>query len=80
MSYELRIIRRILEIGVSSKHGINAVVHSDGHICIYVHDNRAGRAVVDSFYTDEHSDERDVFVWLNEWAETIREEREYDTD
>ncbi len=80
MSYELRIIRRLLEIGSSSKHSLNANVHSDGHINIYVHDSRAGKAVVDSFYTDEHNDERDVFIWLDDWADTIREERDYDTD
>ena len=80
MSYELRIIRLLLEIGISSKHSINAVVHSDGNINIYVHDSRAGQAIVDSFYTDEHNDERDVFIWLDDWADTIREERDYDTD
>lgn len=80
MSYELRIIQRLLEIGVSSKHNINANVSSDGYIVLYVHDSRAGQAIIDSFYTDEHNDERDVFVWLNNWAENIREEREYETD
>lgn len=80
MRYELRIIRRLLEIGKSSKHSIDASVCSDGHINLYVHDNRAGQAVVDSFYTDEHNDKRDVFEWLNDWADTIREEREHDTD
>ena len=79
MEYRLRIIRRIIEIGESSKHCINANVGSDGNISIYVHDNRAGHAVVDSFYTDEHDDERDVFIWLKEWAETIREERYNET-
>ena len=80
MSYELRIIRRLLEIGKSSKHSIDANVSSDGHINLYVHDSRAGQAVVDSFYTDEHNDERDVFEWLNDWADTIREERDRETD
>lgn len=80
MSYELRIIRRLLEIGTSSKHSLDANVSSDGHISILVHDSRAGQAVIDSFYTNEHEDERDVFLWLNDWADTIREEREYDTD
>ena len=80
MSYELRIIRRLLEIGTSSKHSLDAMISSDGRISIYVHDSRAGQAVVDSFFTDEHKDERDVFLWLDDWADTIREEREYDTD
>ena len=80
MGYKLRIIRRLLEIGVSKKHCINATVGSDRDISIYVHDNRAGHAVVDSFYTDEHTDERDVFVWLNSWAEIIREERDRETN
>jgi hypothetical protein len=80
MSYELRIIRRLLEIGKSSKHSIDANVSSDGRISIYVHDSRTGQAVVDSFYTDEHNDDRDVFEWLNDWADTIREEREYETN
>lgn len=78
MSYELRIIRRVLEIGESSKHSVNALVGSDRDITLYVHDKRVGQAVVDSFYTDEHKDERDVFLWLNDWAEAIREEREQD--
>ena len=80
MSYELRIIRRLLEIGTSSKHSLDAAVCSDGHINIYVHDSRAGQAVVDSFYVDEHEDERDVFKWLNDWAEIMREERDRETD
>ena len=80
MSYELRIIRRLLEIDKSSKHSLDANVSSGGDIRIYVHDSRAGQAVVDSFYTDEHNDERDVFEWLNDWADTIREERDYETD
>lgn len=80
MSYELRIIRRLLEIGTSSKHSIDATISSDGHISLYVHDNRAGQAVVDSFYVDEHEDKRDVFEWLNDWADTIREERDYETE
>ncbi len=80
MSYELRIIRKVLEIGESSKHSVNAMVGSDRDITLYVHDKRTGQAVVDSFYTDEHEDERDVFLWLNDWAETIREERYNDTD
>lgn len=79
MSYELRIIRRLLEIGKSSKHSIDATISSDGRLRLYVHDNRAGQAIVDSFYTDEHEDEREVFVWLNEWAEIIREERYNET-
>jgi hypothetical protein len=78
MSYELRIIRRLLEIGKSSKHSIDASVCSDGHISLYVHDSRAGQAVVDSFYTDEHENETDVFIWLNAWADIIREEQRYD--
>lgn len=78
MSYELRIIRRVLEIGESSKHSVNAIVGSDRDITLYVHDKRVGQAVADTFYTDEHDDERDVFMWLNDWAETIREEREQD--
>lgn len=80
MSYELRIIRRLLEIGKSSKHSLVAIVNSYGGIRIYVHDSRTGQAVVDSFYTDEHEDEREVFVWLNEWAEIIREERYNETN
>lgn len=80
MRYELRIIRRLLEIGKSSKHSIDATISSDGHISLYVHDNRAGQAVVDSFYAYEHEDKRDVFEWLNDWADTIREERDYETD
>jgi hypothetical protein len=80
MSYELRIIRRLLEIGKSSKHSINALVGSDRDITLHVHDSRAGQAVVDSFYVDEHEDKRDVFEWLNDWADTIREERDYETD
>lgn len=80
MSYELRIIRRLLEIGKSSKHSLDANVSSGGDIRIYVHDSRTGQAVVDSFYTDEHNDERDVFEWLNDWADTIREERDNETD
>lgn len=80
MSYELRIIRQLLEIGESSKHSLDANVSSGGDIRIYVHDSRAGQAVVDSFYTDEHNDERDVFEWLNDWADTIREERDRETD
>lgn len=78
MSYQLRIIRRLLEVGESKKHSINANVATDGHIVLYVHDSRAGRAVVDSFYTDEHEDERDVFTWLNAWADIIREEQHND--
>lgn len=80
MSYELRIIRRLLEIGKSSKHSLDADVSSDGRISIYVHDSRAEQAVIDSFYVYEHEDERDVFEWLADWADTIREEREHDTD
>ncbi len=80
MRYELRIIRRLLEIGTSSKHSINAFVHSSGDIVLYAHDERAGKAVVDSFYVYEHDDERDVFEWLNDWADTIREERDYETN
>lgn len=80
MSYELRIIRRLLEIGKSSKHSIDAIIRSDGQISLYVHDSRAGQAVVDSLYIDEHNDKRDVFEWLNDWADTIREERDYETD
>lgn len=80
MSYELRIIRRLLEIGASSKHSIDATISSDGRLDLYVHDSRAGQAVVDSFYIDEHNDKRDVFEWLNDWADTIREERDYETD
>lgn len=80
MSYELRIIRRLLEIGKSSKHSIDAIIRSDGQISIYVHDSRAGQAVVDSFYAYEHNDERDVFEWLSDWADTIREERDCETD
>ena len=80
MSYELRIIRRLLEIGKSSKHSLVAIVNSYGGIRIYVHDSRTGQAVVDSFYTDEHTDERDVFKWLNDWADTIREERDYEAN
>lgn len=80
MSYELRIIRKVLEIGESSKHSVNAMVGSDRDITLYVHDKRTGQAVVDSFYTDEHNDDRDVFEWLNDWADTIREEREYETN
>lgn len=80
MSYELRIIRRLLEIGKSSKHSLDAFVHSNGDIIIYVHDNRAGQAVVDNFYSYEHEDEKDVFEWLNDWADTIREERDYETN
>ena len=80
MRYELRIIRRLLEIGKSSKHSIDAAVSSDGRLSLYVHDSRAGQAVVDSFYVDEHKDERDVFEWLNDWADTIREERDYETN
>ena len=78
MSYELRIIRRLLEIGKSSKHSIDATISSDGYIRLYVHDNRAGQAIVGSFYVDEYEDERDVFEWLNDWADTIREERDYE--
>ena len=80
MSYELRIIRRLLEIGTSSKHSIDATISSDGRLSLYVHDNRAGQAVVDSFYVYEHEDERDVFEWLNDWAENIREERYNETN
>lgn len=80
MRYELRILRRLLEIGESSKHSINAMVGSDWDITLYVHDKRTGQAVVDSFYTAEHNDERDVFEWLNDWADTIREERDYETN
>ena len=80
MSYELRIIRRLLEIGKSSKHSIDALVCSDRYITLHVHDSRAGQAIVDSFYVDEHEDEREVFVWLNEWAEIIREERYNETN
>ncbi|MBP5431087.1 hypothetical protein [Ruminococcus sp.] len=80
MSYELRIIRRLLEIGTSSKHSLDANVSSGGDIRIYVHDSRAGQAVVDIFYVDEHEDERDVFKWLNDWAENIREERDNETN
>ena len=80
MRYELRIIRRLLEIGTSSKHSIDATISSDGRLSLYVHDNRAGQAVVDSFYVYEHEDERDVFEWLNDWAENIREERYNETN
>lgn len=80
MSYVLRVIRRLLEIGTSSKHSIDATISSDGHVSIYVHDSRAGQTVVDRFFFYEHEDEREVFEWLNDWADTIREEREYDTD
>ena len=41
MSYELRIIRRLLEIGTSSKHSLDANVSSDGHISLRIKKPRA---------------------------------------
>lgn len=79
LDIRLRILRRILEIGSSEKHCIEAIFSSDGDTHIYVHDKRAGYAVVDSYDKRDNLDETSAFSFLDEWSQIIRRERSYGT-
>lgn len=79
MDIRLRILRRIIEIGSSDKHCIEVVFSSDGSTHIYVHDNRVGHPVVDSYEKYDNIDETSAFSFLDEWAQVIRRERSYGT-
>ena len=75
MDIRLRILRRILEIGSSDKHCIEVVFSSEADTQIYIHDKRAGHAVIDSYEKHDNIDETSAFIFLDEWAQVIRRER-----
>ena len=74
----LRILRRVLEIGSSDKHLIIVNFSTDGDTNIYIHDARPGHALVDSYTKRDNVEETSAFIWLDQWATTIRRERGYE--
>ena len=81
MDIRLRILRRIIEIGSCKKYHFDFDTHVNRQLklpmtCITVFTGEGENlAIVDTYRKYGTDDEKDVFEWLNEWAERIEEAR-----